>query len=202
MGEIGKRTFDFVAAIVGIVVLSPLFVLIGVAIRIDTPGQIIFRQTRVGRHGCRFEIMKFRTMCEGAEALGRETLGTKDPRITQVGSMLRRSKLDELPQLFNVVRGDMSLVGPRPEIPYYADRYAKEDQVILSVRPGITDPSSLALADLDSIMASRGSESAADFYARVVQPQKLLLQRSYVEGRSFPGDLWIILRTLGRIVWK
>jgi len=202
MGGIGKRAFDLVAALGGVVVLLPIFLLIGFAIRMDTPGPIIFRQTRVGRHGCRFKIMKFRTMCEGAEGLGRETLGTKDPRITRVGSILRRTKLDELPQLLNVVRGDMSLVGPRPEIPYYAERYTKEDRVILSVRPGITDPCSLALADLDSIMASRGSESAADFYVRVVQPQKLSLQRAYVESRTFLSDFLVILRTLGRIVWK
>jgi lipopolysaccharide/colanic/teichoic acid biosynthesis glycosyltransferase len=202
MGGIGKRVFDLVAALGGVVVLGPVFLLIGITIRLESPGPVIFRQARVGRHGRHFEILKFRSMCEGAEGLGRETMGTKDPRITRVGAILRKTKLDELPQLLNVIRGDMSLVGPRPEIPYYADRYTKEDRVILSIRPGITDPSSLVLADLDAIMASRGSESAADFYVRVVQPQKLTLQRSYVESRTFLGDLWVILMTLRRITWK
>jgi lipopolysaccharide/colanic/teichoic acid biosynthesis glycosyltransferase len=156
----------------------------------------------VGLEGKCFEILKFRTMFAGAEALGRETLGTADPRITRIGALLRKSKLDELPQLINVARGEMSLVGPRPEIPFYADRYSAADRVVLSVRPGITDPSSLALADLDEIMASRGDESAADFYVRVVQPKKLALQKAYVRERSFGGDLSVITRTIVRVFLK
>ena len=200
MGDRLKRSFDVLASATGLVAGSPLMLMIALAIRIESTGPSVFRQTRVGLHGRRFEILKFRTMCHGAESMGRETLGKGDPRITAVGAWLRRFKLDELPQLVNVIRGDMSLVGPRPEIPHYADRYPAEDQVVFSIRPGITDPSSIALADLDSLMDSRGSESAADFYERVIQPQKLALQRQYVRERSFLGDLSVIARTIVRVL--
>ena len=145
-------------------------------------------------------MLKFRTMIEGAEALGRETTGDSDPRITNLGRWLRQTKLDELPQLFNVLAGDMSLVGPRPEIPHYADRYSPEDRIVLSVRPGITDPCSLKMANLDAIMQSRGSMSAADFYISVIQPKKLELQKEYVLNRTFWGDIVVILKTIVRIV--
>jgi len=140
-------------------------------------------------------------MINGAEALGRETSGTNDPRITQIGVWLRRTKLDEIPQLINVFIGDMSFVGPRPEIPFYAENYKKEDQIVLELRPGITDLATLEMTDLDSIMQTRGEMSPADFYLCTVQPRKLKLQREYVLNRSFFGDISIIIRTLLKI-WK
>lgn len=179
-----------------------MLALIAIAVRLSSPGPVLFRQPRVGLNGRHFNVLKFRTMVAGAEALGRETLGTHDPRITKIGSLLRRTKTDEVPQLVNVIRGEMSLVGPRPEIPHYADRYAGEDRIVLSIRPGITDPSSLELADLDSIMASRGDEPPADFYRRVVQPRKLALQKAYVRDHSLGGDIVVIARTLLRILYR
>jgi lipopolysaccharide/colanic/teichoic acid biosynthesis glycosyltransferase len=139
-------------------------------------------------------------MVDGAESLGRETAGTSDPRITPFGAVLRRTKLDELPQLVNVLRGEMSVVGPRPEIPFYAENYLPEDQVVLSVRPGITDPSSLQLADLDGLMEARGDQSPAEFYSQVVQPQKIQLQKQYIATQTLWGDVQIVLATIARIV--
>ena len=154
----------------------------------------------MGRHRKHFELFKFRTMINDAEAFGRETSGTNDPRITQIGAWLRRTKLDEIPQLINVFIGDMSFVGPRPEIPFYAEKYGKEDQIVLSVRPGITDLATLEMANLDSIMQTRGERSPAEFYLDVIQPRKLQLQREYVLNRSFVGDILIIIQTLLRIL--
>ena len=197
---LAKRVFDIFVSGVGLVVLSPIFVATAVAIRVTSPGPVIFRQTRVGRNGERIGVRKFRTMIDGAEALGRETAGTHDPRITPLGRRLRRTKLDELPQLVNVFVGDMSMVGPRPEIPFYADQYGPDDRVVLSVNPGITDPASLEMADLDAFMQSRGDEPPADFYVREVQPRKLALQKEYLANQSLWGDVVIIWRTLVRIV--
>jgi len=198
--DIAKRTFDVVGAGVGLAVMAPALGLIAVAVRLSSPGPALFRQTRVGLNGRHFKALKFRTMFAGSDALGRETLGTNDPRITRLGHFLRRTKIDELPQLINVVRGDMSLVGPRPEIPHYADRYAGDDRIVLTVRPGMTDPSSLELSDLDTLMASRGAESPADFYVRVIQPRKLTLQKAYVCNHSLGSDVIIIVKTILRIM--
>jgi len=135
----------------------------------------------------------------GAESLGRETLGTNDPRITKIGAFLRRTKIDELPQLLNVLLGDMSIVGPRPEIPYYAKKYDEDDQIVLSIRPGITDPSSLQLMHLDTMMENRGSQSAEDFYTNVILPKKLKLQKEYIKKKTFFGDIKIMFLTVLRI---
>lgn len=195
-----KRVFDVVTSSVAVVVLAPVMIGIAVAVRVTSPGPALFRQRRIGRDGHPFEVLKFRTMVDGAEALGRETAGSSDPRITDLGRFLRRTKLDELPQLINVLRGEMSVVGPRPEIPYYAQGYSPEDQVVLSVRPGITDPSTLHLADLDGFMETRGDRSPAEFYSQVVQPKKLELQKHYITTQTLWGDVRIILATLAKIV--
>jgi lipopolysaccharide/colanic/teichoic acid biosynthesis glycosyltransferase len=195
-----KRTLDVVGSGLGLIVLAPLMCAIAIAVRLDSPGPVLFRHRRVGLNGRHFRLLKFRTMTDGAERLSRETLGTDDPRITRLGRHLRRLKIDELPQLINVLRGDMSLVGPRPEIPYYADRYADEDRIVLSVRPGITDPSSIELSDLDAIMESRGEEPAADFYSRVILPRKLVLQKAYIANCSLLGDIGIIFGTVLKVM--
>ncbi|MBM3766504.1 MAG: sugar transferase [Acidobacteria bacterium] len=200
LGGIGKRAFDIAASAAGLLILAPTLLAVALAVKVSSPGPIIFRHRRVGLHGARFDVFKFRTMVDGAEALGRETGGTQDPRITRVGRFLRRTKLDELPQLVNVLRGQMSLVGPRPEIPHYADRYRGEDRIVLSVRPGITDPCSLEMSDLDEIMQTRGSTPPAEFYEREVQPRKLKLQREYITSHTFAGDIAILVRTVLRIV--
>lgn len=196
-----KRCFDVVASLFGLIALFPILILVAFLVKITSSGPILFRQQRVGRHGKHFELLKFRTMINGAEALGRETSGTNDPRITQIGAWLRRVKLDEMPQLINVFIGDMSLVGPRPEIPFYAENYGKEDQIVLQLRPGITDLATLEMTDLDLIMQTRGEMTPAEFYLCTVQPRKLKLQRKYVLNRSFFGDILIIIRTLLKI-WK
>ncbi|MBM4224195.1 MAG: sugar transferase [Gammaproteobacteria bacterium] len=196
----GRRALDVVGSGLGLVVLAPLLCAIAVAVRLDSPGPALFRHRRVGLYGQHFNLLKFRTMTDGAERLSRETLGTDDPRITPLGHHLRRLKIDELPQLINVLKGDMSLVGPRPEIPHYTNRYTDADRIVLSVRPGITDPSSIELSNLDAIMESRGDEPAADFYSRVILPKKLALQKAYIANRSLPGDIGIILRTVLKIM--
>lgn len=196
-----KRCFDVVASLFGLIALFPILILVAFLVKITSSGPILFRQQRVGRHRKHFELFKFRTMINDAEAFGRETSGTNDPRITQIGAWLRRTKLDEIPQLINVFIGDMSFVGPRPEIPFYAENYGKEDQIVLQLRPGITDLATLEMTDLDSIMQTRGEMTPAEFYLCTVQPRKLKLQREYVLNRSFFGDILIIIRTLLKI-WK
>ena len=196
-----KRCFDVVTSLFGLIALFPIFILVAILVKITSCGPILFRQQRVGRHRKHFELFKFRTMINDAEAFGRETSGTNDPRITQIGAWLRRTKLDEIPQLINVFIGDMSFVGPRPEIPFYAEKYGKEDQIVLQLRPGITDLATLEMTDLDSIMQTRGEMTPAEFYLCRVQPRKLKLQREYVLNRSFFGDILIIIRTLLKI-WK
>ena len=197
-----KRTFDVIASSVALVVLSPVMAVVAFAVRATSPGPALFRQRRIGRDQRPFLVLKFRTMVDGAERLGRETAGSSDPRITEFGAILRRTKLDELPQLVNVLRGEMSVVGPRPEIPFYAENYNLEDRVVLSVRPGITDPSSLQLADLDGLMETRGNQSPADFYSQVVQPQKMQLQKQYIANQTLLGDVRIVLATIARIVQR
>ena len=200
-GYLGKRTFDVTASSIGLILLSPLLVFIVIAVRMTSPGPAIFRQERVGLNGGRIKVWKFRTMIHGAEGLSRETLGTRDPRITPLGRRLRRTKLDELPQLVNVLRGSMSMVGPRPEIPFYADRYGAEEAIVLAVKPGITDPSSLEMADLDELMENRGDVPAPEYYTAVIQPRKLALQKDYIQNQSLLGDIRIIIRTIFKVIW-
>ncbi|HRF80526.1 MAG TPA: sugar transferase, partial [Flavobacteriales bacterium] len=142
-----KRVFDIVVSTVALLVLSPLLVLLGLAVAMSSPGGAFFRQVRVGRAGKEFYLLKFRSMRPGSEAHGQITVGGRDPRITSIGFFLRKSKLDELPQLINVLLGDMSLVGPRPEVPKYVALYTPEQRKVLSVRPGITSAASIAYMD-------------------------------------------------------
>ncbi len=188
-----KRAFDLAASALGLIVLAPLFAAIAVAIVLDSPGPVFFRQERVGRHGQPFRIHKFRTMRHDAPGSA-ITVGA-DPRITRIGAFLRRSKLDELPQLIDVLRGRMSLVGPRPELARYVARYpADVRERVLSVRPGMTDLASLQFRDESELLA-RASDPERE-YREVVLPAKLRLALEYVDQASLAGDLRVIGRTL------
>lgn len=195
-----KRLFDVVAAAIGLVLLAPLLMALALWIRLDSAGPALFRQVRVGRHGVPFEIIKFRTMCQQAQAGRLLTVG-RDARITRAGRFLRRSKLDELPQLINVLFGSMSLVGPRPEVPRYVDRYPPEvRRTVLSVAPGITDWAAIQYKDENDILGCAADPERA--YVETILPVKLAYYQRYVRERSFWLDLRIILRTLTALAWR
>lgn len=190
-----KRSFDLLASSVGLLMLAPLLLLLAVLIRIDSPGSVFFRQERVGRHGRTFRIHKFRTMVKDAERTGLQITVGADTRVTRVGAILRSYKLDELPQLIDVVLGDMSLVGPRPEVPRYVACYPNGIRdIVLSVRPGITDRASIEYKDENRILGLAGDPHRA--YVEEVLPVKLAYYVDYVSNRSFLGDLRIIFATL------
>jgi lipopolysaccharide/colanic/teichoic acid biosynthesis glycosyltransferase len=194
-----KRVFDIFGAVLALALLWPLLIGVAMWIRLDSPGPVLFRQQRVGRRGRLFVIHKFRTMVDGAPQLGPQLTVGADERITRAGSFLRRSKLDELPQLLDVLAGDMSLVGPRPELPAYVAHYPADlrDRV-LAVRPGITDPVSLALADEGALLA-RAADPERE-YVEVLLPQKLRAAAAYAEQANLATDLRVIGRTL-RVLW-
>ncbi|MFC5512695.1 sugar transferase [Massilia jejuensis] len=189
-----KRVFDLCAATIGVLLLSPLLAAIGLWIRLDSPGPVLFRQVRVGRHGVPFAILKFRTMSARTDPRRLLTVG-RDARITRAGRILRKYKLDELPQLFNVIHGTMSLVGPRPEVPRYVACYpARERALVLSVKPGITDWASILFKDENAILGAALDPEQA--YIDTILPTKLEYYVRYVRERTFWVDLKIILRTL------
>ena len=195
-----KRMFDVAAALTGLVLLAPLFVVVAVWIRLDSPGPVFFRQERVGRGGVPFRIHKFRTMRVAAESPGPALTIGADPRITRAGAFLRRTKIDELPQLIDVLRGDMSIVGPRPEVPDFVAAYPPELRAkVLRVRPGITDPASLQFRD-ESTLLARAADPERE-YRDVVLPAKLRLAADYVDQASLAGDLRLIASTL-RAMWS
>ena len=192
-----KRIFDLVLSLFGIVVLLPVFLVVAVSIVMSSKGPVLFRQERVGRNGLTFRILKFRSMRAANE--GRQITVAGDSRITPVGGVLRKTKLDELPQLFNVLRGDMSFVGPRPEVQRYVDLYPPEvKRIVLSVRPGITDNAAIEFRNESDLLADAADPEAE--YVGTILPRKLALYRQYVETRSFGGDLRILLRTLVAVV--
>ena len=194
-----KYCFDLVSSLAGLVLLSPLFVVIAVWIRVDSAGPVFFRQVRVGRHGRPFRVFKFRTMVADAEAKGRKITVGDDPRITRAGRFLRKFKLDELPQLFNVVKGEMSLVGPRPEVPRFVEFYPKEVRMqVLSIRPGITDIASILYKDENTVLADAADPEAT--YVNVILPEKLKHYVRYVSERTLWLDFKIILMTLREIL--
>jgi len=192
--RVSKRALDLSIAAVGLALCALPFVLLGAWVRVSSPGPALFGQLRVGRGGRLFRMWKFRTMIPHAQGRGLPLTAAGDPRVTPVGRFLRRSKLDELPQLVNVLLGHMSLVGPRPEVPRYVAAYGPEDQVLLAVRPGITDPASIAFRDEESTLALYEDPERA--YLEVVLPYKLALCRAYLREQSFFGDLTLLLRTL------
>lgn len=194
-----KRLFDLFFAAVGVVMLSPLLLLLAVAIRVESAGPIFFRQQRVGRYGKVFRIHKFRTMMVDAEHKGLQITVGADKRVTRVGHLLRKYKLDELPQLLDVLKGDMSLVGPRPEVPRYLDCYPDGvREIVLSVRPGITDRASIEFKDENLILGRAVDAERA--YIDEVLPVKLAFYVDYVKTRSLWGDLGIILMTVAALI--
>lgn len=190
-----KRLFDLVCALLGLVVLSPLYVVISICVLSSGRGGVLFAHERIGRNFRPFRLYKFRTMIDGASGLSITVRG--DKRVTAVGRILRHSKLDELPQLINVLKGDMSLVGPRPEVREYVERFRKDYETILTLRPGVTDKASIIFRHEDEILAS--SDKPEEKYLREVLPRKIELAKHYVATRSFFGDIRIIFRTLGRL---
>jgi lipopolysaccharide/colanic/teichoic acid biosynthesis glycosyltransferase len=193
-----KRVFDLVLATVGLIVLSPALIAIAAWVRLDSPGGALFRQERVGRHGRPFPMVKFRTMRSEPQVGGALLTAADDTRITRAGRFLRRTKVDELPQLLNVVRGEMSLVGPRPEVAKYVAHYppAVRDRV-LSVRPGITDYAALEFRDESALLGTTDPEAT---YISTILPQKLALYERYVADQSLGTDLRLILRTIGALL--
>jgi lipopolysaccharide/colanic/teichoic acid biosynthesis glycosyltransferase len=190
-----KRALDVLASTVALVMLSMPLLLIGLLIKMDSKGPALFKQPRLGRGGRLFHIWKLRTMVDGAR--GSLVTADGDRRVTRVGRFLRRTKLDELPQLVNVWLGDMSLVGPRPEVPRYLPCYSELDRIVLEVRPGITDPASIWFRDEERVLGRFTDPERA--YKEVILPLKLELGREYVRGQSFTGDLGIIMKTLVKL---
>lgn len=196
---IAKRIFDLFFSAIGLFFLLPLFLIVAVWIKLDSSGPVFFRQTRVGRFGQPFQIYKFRTMCSDAEAKGRQITVGDDPRITRSGQFLRRYKLDELPQLINVIKGEMSLVGPRPEVPRYVSLYPKDIRKrVLSVPPGITDYASIEYKDENDILGRADDPDKA--YIEQVMPVKLRYYERYVSDRSLWVDFKLIIATFKAIV--
>ena len=194
IGNLVKYVFDRVAAFTALVLLSPLLFVVAVLVRFASPGPVLFRQQRVGRHGKLFTLVKFRTMRIND---GTNTVTARnDPRITPLGAFLRRSKIDELPELWNVLIGEMSFVGPRPDVPGYADRLEGDSRQILLMRPGITGPASLKYYNEEEILAGQPDPSA--YNDRVIFPDKVRINLHYMDNQSFAGDIRIILQTLFR----
>jgi lipopolysaccharide/colanic/teichoic acid biosynthesis glycosyltransferase len=197
LGRALKRSVDIVGSGAGLMLLAPLFLVVALLIKIDSPGPVFFRQVRVGKDGTHFSIWKFRSMVDHAESSGPGVTVQGDPRITRVGGVLRARKIDELPQLLNVLGGSMSLVGPRPELPRYVRLYSPEERAILESPPGITDPASLAYVNEEELLAA-----AADphrHYEDVVMRQKLEVNLAYAREATVLTDLGVILRTLWTI---
>lgn len=193
-----KRLFDVLSSLAGLLLMLPLMLAIALAVKLDSPGGAFFRQIRVGRRGRPFTMFKFRTMRTTADPGGPLITRRGDPRITRVGAFLRRAKLDELPQLINVLRGDMSLVGPRPEVSRYVAMYPDElRRIVLSVRPGLTDEASIAFRNEETLLDGASDAEAA--YVGEILPRKIDMYVRYVRNRSFFGDLRILWRTLHAI---
>jgi len=196
-----KRLFDSSISFCGLILVFPVFVLVALWIKIDSRGSVFFRQERVGFQGSLFRIHKFRTMVLDAEKKGKQITIVADPRITTAGRFLRKYKLDELPQLVDVLVGDMSLVGPRPEVLKYIDCYSNDEKRdVLSVKPGITDNASIEFRDENKLLAN--SNDPESTYINKVLPKKIALYRKYVRERSFFGDVEIIFRTIFLIIKK
>jgi lipopolysaccharide/colanic/teichoic acid biosynthesis glycosyltransferase len=193
-----KRGFDVLISAIGCVLLSPLLLAVALLVRLTSPGTALFRQERIGRRFCPFVMYKFRSMVADAPQRGAAITAGDDPRITPVGRWLRKTKLDELPQLFNVLRGDMSLVGPRPEMRKYVEMFREDYEVVLQVRPGLTDLASIDYRDEATILG-RAEDPETEYVARVL-PEKIALAKKYVAQRSFFFDLGIILKTLWKLL--
>ncbi|MBF0119170.1 MAG: sugar transferase [Desulfobacterales bacterium] len=197
-----KRIFDIVMATFGLALVSPLFVWIAWKIKIEDGGPIFYRGVRVGFRGKLFRIFKFRSMVVNADKIGPLSTKSEDPRITQIGRWIREHKVDELPQLLNVLAGDMSFVGPRPEVKSEVDTYGPELDIIFKVRPGITDFSSIEFRNEGDIISQSGITDAHEAYRKLIKPRKIELQKKYAINHSFILDIKLILQTLLLVVGK
>ena len=192
-----KRTFDILFSSIGLLMLVPVFLVMAVWIKADSEGPVFYRQVRVGMHGKLFRIFKFRSMRLGSDKASQITIGERDSRITRSGIIIRKYKLDELPQLINVFTGDMSFVGPRPEVPKYVDLYTEEQRHVLDVRPGITDMASIKYINENELLGK--ANNPEDYYIHTIMPDKLSINLEYVKNNSFMDDVTIIFKTLSKI---
>ena len=193
-----KRIFDIVASGIGLILLSPLFVILAIWIKFDSIGPVFYKQVRVGRNNMDFQLFKFRSMRVGSDKKGLITVGGHDPRITRSGYYIRKYKLDEFPQLINVFKGDMSLVGPRPEVRKYVDMYTEEQMHVLDVRPGITDLASIRYRNENELLERVNDPDK--YYVEVIMPDKLRINLEYVARHSFTFDIRLIFQTFRAIV--
>lgn len=193
-----KRLFDIFASFIGLILLSPLFLIVSLLICTTSKGGIFFKQIRIGKNGKPFKILKFRSMVANAEKKGLQISTGTDMRVTKVGKIIRKTKIDELPQLINVLIGQMSLVGPRPEVPKYVDMYTEEQKKVLTVKPGITDLASIEFRNENELLSE--AENPEIYYIEEIMPKKLALNLEYIEKSGFFYDIVLIFKTLWRIV--
>lgn len=189
-----KRLFDFFISFIGLIAISPILVVMALLIKATAGSPVFYGQARIGLNGKTFKLYKFRTMVTDADRIGTAVTAKNDPRITPVGKFLRRFKLDELPQLINVLKGDMSFVGPRPDVPGFADKLQGDDRIILTVRPGITGPATLKYRNEEALLAAQADPDK--YNAEVIYPDKVRLNREYVKNQSFLGDMKYLLMTV------
>lgn len=195
-----KRIFDIIVSGCGLLLLSPLLVIIAIWVKLDSEGPVFFRQVRVGRYNKDFRIIKFRSMCIGSDNGSLVTIGGRDPRVTNSGYYIRKYKLDELPQLINVLMGEMSLVGPRPEVRHYVNYWTTEQMHVLDVRPGITDPASIKFRNENELMEK--ADNPESYYINVIMQEKIKLYLEYVRNASFEYDVVLIFKTLKAISFE
>ena len=195
-----KRVFDVAISLAALIVLAPVFLIVSVVVLLASGRPVLFTQERVGMDGRPFRLVKFRTMQRDA-ASGLPLTGRRDPRVTRPGRFLRAAKLDELPQLWNVLRGGMSLVGPRPEVPRYVARYTVEQRRVLEVRPGLTDPASVLFRDEEALIGSVPERQREAFYLEAVLPKKLRMNLEYIDRASVSYDLALVLKTIRIVLW-
>lgn len=193
-----KRLFDILLSGLGLLIISPLFLIVAIWIKLDSPGPIFYRQVRVGRYNRDFRIFKFRSMRIGSDKGSLVTIGGRDPRITRSGYFIRKFKIDELPQLINVLVGDMSLVGPRPEVRHYVNYWTEEQMHVLDVRPGITDPASIKFRNENELLAQ--AEDPEKYYIEVIMQEKIKLYLDYVKKNSLWYDIKLIFQTFWVII--
>lgn len=195
-----KRALDLILSTFGLVLLAPALVVLALMVKLETPGPAFYRGVRAGRFGKPFRIFKFRTMVEDAERLGGASTPEDDPRVTRVGRFLRKYKLDELPQILNVITGEMSLVGPRPQVPWAVELYTQNERAVLDVRPGITDYASVRFRNEGEIL--RGSANPDKDYFEKIHPEKMQLSLEYIRKQSLWLDCQILAKTLGALVLR
>ena len=198
-----KRLFDIIAALAGLVLVAPLLLILGIAIKFDSPGPVLYRSVRAGKNGVPFPMLKLRTMVVGADRMGSALTFSADPRITRTGRFLRRYKLDELPQLINVLRGEMSIVGPRPESPCYVQKYSPEQRRVLEARPGITGQAQIVFRHEESLLTDlKASADIEQEYVERLLPQKVAIDLDYVENRSMLLDIQLLILTAASLLKK